>query len=121
MAKLSALKRPQFRSRFKLAHEDFVYIADKGLETIRNHAYDFVSARIASAFPKKDGKQTPMKGHPAFIAQHGTATCCRGCLEKWHGIEKGRVLTDDQVDDIVALIMLWIDLQISQDSPLITQ
>ena len=26
-----------------------------------------------------DGK-TPMRGHPVFIAQHATATCCRGCL-----------------------------------------
>lgn len=35
-----------------------------------------------------DGKQTPMRGHPVFIAQHATATCCRECLKKWHNIKK---------------------------------
>ena len=55
-----------------------------------------------------DGKQTPMKGHPVFIAQHATGTCCRGCLEKWHKISKGVALTDNQVNYVVALIMEWI-------------
>ena len=40
--------------------------------------------RIAPKEPLNDGKQTPMKGHPVFIAQHATATCCRECTRKWH-------------------------------------
>jgi hypothetical protein len=67
----------------------------KGLETIKKHAYYFINTRIASAFSKNDGNQTPMRGHPVFIAQHATATCCRGCISKWHGIEKGRVLNEN--------------------------
>jgi hypothetical protein len=56
-------------------------------------------------FPKNDGKQTPMSGHSAFIAQHATTTCCRKYVQKWHGIEKGRALNEKEVDFIVVLIV----------------
>src|SRR3546814_7102519 len=51
-----------------------------------------VEKRLAPAEPVNDGKQTPMRGHPVLIAQHATATCCRSCLAKWHGIPAGRLL-----------------------------
>ena len=111
-SKLFSLKKSKFRSKFKLTPEDRDYTATRGLETIRDHAFDFVNSRIAPDFPKNDGKQTPMRGHPVFIAQHATATCCRRCLQKWHGIEKGRTLTAAEVDYVVALIMGWIEGQI---------
>ena len=110
--KLTALKQSKFRSRFKLSEKDRDYIANKGLETIKEHAFQFVNTRVAPDFPRNDGKQTPMRGHPVFIAQHATATCCRGCIQKWHGIEKGRALNDDEVEFIVALIMEWIERQV---------
>jgi hypothetical protein len=75
--KLTSLGKSKFRSKFNLSQKDRDYIATKGLETIRDHAYKFINTRVAPAFPKNDGKQTPMKGLPVFIAQHGTATCCR--------------------------------------------
>jgi hypothetical protein len=50
----------------------------------------------------------PMKGYPVFIAQHGTSTCCRRCISKWHGIEKGRALSEVEVEFIVAAKMGWI-------------
>jgi exodeoxyribonuclease V alpha subunit len=53
-------------------------------------------------------KQTQMKGHPVFIAQHATATCCRGCLGKWHRIEKGRALTENEIGFVVELVMGWM-------------
>jgi hypothetical protein len=109
---LNALRRSKFRSKFQLTQKDRDYIAVKGLATIKEHAYSFINSRIAPAFPKNDGKQTPMKNHPVFIAQHATATCCRGCISKWHGIEKGRALSEAEVDFIVALIMRWIERQI---------
>src|SRR5210317_1157640 len=102
--KLISLGKSKFRSKFKLTQKDRDYIATKGLETIRDHAYQFINSRVAPAFPKNDGKQTPMKGHPVFIAQHGTASCCRKCIQKWHGIQKGRALNDAEVDFMVALI-----------------
>lgn len=109
---LELLKRSSFRSKFKLTDRDRQYIQDKGIETIKDHAFDFINSRIAPKFPKNDGKQTPMKGHPVFIAQHATATCCRGCLQKWHRIQKGRELSDNEVEFIVNLIMGWIEKQI---------
>ena len=87
--KLTSLKQSKFISKFKLSQKDRDYIAAKGLETIKEHAFQFANSRVAPDFPKNDGKQTPMRGHPVFLAQHATATCCRGCIQKWHGIEKG--------------------------------
>jgi hypothetical protein len=113
-AVMAALKKSTFRSRFKLAEKDRQYIQDKGIEVIRSHAFDFITSRLAPAFPKKDGKQTPMSGHPVFIAQHATATCCRGCLKKWHGVEKGRALSDDEVGLVMELVMAWIGDQVRQ-------
>ena len=110
--KLAALKQSKFRSKFKLAQKERDYIEAKGLRTIKDHAFQFVIKRIAPDFPKNDGKQTPMRGHPVFIAQHATATCCRGCIQKWHGIEKGRALNPEEVDYVVVLIMGWIDGQV---------
>ena len=109
---LTALKNSKFRSRFKLTDKDRQYINDKGITTIRSHAADFITSRLAPPNPKNDGKQTPMKGHPVFIAQHATATCCRGCLKKWYKIEKGRALTDDEIGFLVYLVMGWIEGQI---------
>ena len=109
--KLASLKKSNFRSKFRLSQKEQDYIDTKGFETIKEHAYQFIISRIAAAFPKNDGNQTPMRNHPVFIAQHATATCCRKCIQKWHGMEKGRELNAEEVDFIVALIMGWIELQ----------
>ena len=111
--KLASLRKSKFRSKFKLIQKDRDYISTKGLEIIKDHAFQFINSRVAHDFPKNDGKQTPMRGHPVFIAQHATATCCRGCIKKWHGIEKGRALNVKDVDFIVALIMDWIEEQLT--------
>ena len=108
---LESLGKSSFRSRFKLDEKDLSYIREKGIDIVRGHALDFVCSRIADPFPANDGKQTPMRGHPAFKAQHATATCCRGCLQKWHGIRKGKALTSGEIDFIVDLIMAWIKTQ----------
>jgi exodeoxyribonuclease V alpha subunit len=111
---LNSLKKSSFRSKFALTGKDRQYIENKGIEIIRKHACDFINLRIAPPVPKNDGKQTPMKGHPVFIAQHATATCCRGCIQKWHGIEKDSALNEKEVQYIVALIMGWIERQINE-------
>ncbi len=102
------LARSKFRSRFGLSDADRAYIARTGWETLRAQAEKIVRARLAPAMPRNDGRQTPMRGHPVFLAQHATATCCRGCLSKWHGIPTGRALTDDEVDRIVLILLAWI-------------
>lgn len=102
------LNKSKFRSGFHLSQADKNYIADKGIGTIRSHAADFVANRLAPENPKNDGEQTPMKGHPVFIAQHATACCCRGCLEKWHNIPSGKTLTREEQRYVVDVIMDWI-------------
>ncbi len=94
---LQALSKSKFRSGFKLKEKEKEYIKEKGLDTIEKHAYDFIRQRLAPKEIINDGKQTPMKGHPVFIAQHATATCCRGCLYKWHKIRKGKELTQKEI------------------------
>jgi len=109
---LEKLGHSSFRSRFRLSGKERHYAADKGLATIRQHALDFIRRRLAPAFPVNDGRQTPMKNHPVFIAQHATATCCRKCLEKWHGIRKGRALTEQEINYMADVIMQWIRLDL---------
>ncbi len=106
------LAKSDFRSKFKLKEKEFKYIEEKGLDVIRSHAADFIAKRIAPAYIKNDGKQTPMKGHPVFIAQHATATCCRGCINKWHHFPKGVDLSQSQQEYLVNIIMEWISRQL---------
>ena len=109
---LQRLKSSQFRAKFQLDEKDKKYIENKGLDVIRQHAYDFIDTRLAPANIENDGKQTPMRGHPVFKAQHACACCCRGCLEKWHRIPKGRDLKSDEKEFIVNLLMTWIENEI---------
>ena len=111
---LVRLSRSNFRSRFHLKAQDKQYIREKGWNTIADHAADFVSKRLAPAEPKNDGKQTPMRGHPVFIAQHATATCCRGCLAKWHDIPQGVALNDEQQRYVVTVIYHWLVIQMNK-------
>ena len=106
------LSRSKFRSRFHLTEKDKAYAREKGLDTIRSHANDFIEKRLAPAEIPNDGKQTPMRGHPVFIAQHATACCCRGCLAKWHGIPAGKALTEAQKQYVVDVLMTWIQREL---------
>ena len=94
------------------ASKDKDYVNSKGFDVIKSHAYDFIVKRLLPCGLANDGKQTPMRGHPVFIAQHATATCCRGCLYKWHHISKDKDLTQEQVDYIVLVIMRWIEKEV---------
>jgi hypothetical protein len=111
-AVVARLARSRFRSRFRLSATDRASAEAKGNDTIRSNARDFVAARLAPAEPRNDGKQTPMRGHPVFTAQHATATCCRGCLRTWHGIAPGRQLSEAEQEAVVDLIINWIDARL---------
>lgn len=107
------LSKSDFRKKFKLSQKDRLYLEQKGFDTIRSHAVDFIEKRIAPADIPNDGKQTPMRGHPVFTAQHATATCCRGCINKWHKFPKDVQLTNEQQKYLVDLIMEWIKRQVN--------
>jgi len=100
-----------FRQRFRLGPKERAYVADRGHATVMEHARDLIGKRLAPAEPSNDGRQTPMRGHPVFIAQHATATCCRSCLAKWHDIPTGRPLTSAEQDHVVAAVARWIEDQ----------
>jgi exodeoxyribonuclease V alpha subunit len=112
---LAKLSRSGFRAGFHLSRALRAYAEEKGTETLREHAREFVHTRLAPAYIPNDGKQTPMRGHPVFIAQHATATCCRGCLEKWYRVKAGRELTPAQEEKIVNLIMAWLEREMQND------
>ena len=105
---LEKLSKSKFRSSFHLKEKDIEYINKVGIEKIRQHAKDFIKTRLAPKYIPNDGKQTPMKGHPVFIAQHATATCCRSCLYKWHRIDMNKELTKNEINYIIDIIMTWI-------------
>ena len=110
---LVCLNRTKFRGSFHLNSKMKDYVRDKGLEKIESDANDLICKRIAPKFIANDGKQTPMKQvHPVFIAQHATGTCCRGCLERIHHIEKDKELSEEEIDYIVKVIMMWINKEI---------
>ncbi|HEX8423458.1 MAG TPA: DUF4186 domain-containing protein [Pyrinomonadaceae bacterium] len=104
----AALAASPFRRRFNLRGKELEYLRRKGLSVVLEHAADFVEKRLAPASPARDGKQTPMRHHPVFIAQHATATCCRGCLQKWHGIPKGRALEATEKAYVLEVIKTWL-------------
>lgn len=106
---LAKLQKSKFRSGFHLTKKDIDYINEKGLDVIRTHAADFVAKRLAPAEIPNDGKQTPMRGHPVFVAQHACACCCRGCLNKWYRVPQGRALTRTEQQKTVNLLMAWIE------------
>lgn len=108
-ALFARLARSDFRRRFRLGVKERAHLAAEGPATIRSHAEDFIAARLAPAQPKNDGRQTPMRGHPVFVAQHATASCGRSCLSKWHGIPPGWALTQTEQARIVESLMRWIE------------
>ena len=106
------LENSRFRSRFHLKQNDIDYIHEKGLDTIRKHAEDFITKREAPAYIPNDGKQTPMRGHPVFIAQRATATCFRECIRNLLKIQLGRELSQVQQEYLVDVIMTWIEREL---------
>lgn len=116
-ALLQRLSRSRFRARFHLGPAERAYADDKGRATIARHAGDFIARRLAPAQPSNDGRQTPMRGHPVFVAQHATACCCRACLAQWHGLPPDRALDADEQARLVALLMRWIDREMGHPAP----
>jgi Domain of unknown function (DUF4186) len=108
-ARLDALAGQRFRAKFHLRGRDAALVQLRGREAIRAHAEDLIGKRLAPALPYKDGKQTPYRGHPVFVAQHATATCCRSCLERWHQIPRGRELDADERAYVLDVIWAWIE------------
>jgi hypothetical protein len=117
-AVFEALAKSAFRRRFALGVREGRYLRERGMETVIAQAHELIAKRVAPATLANDGKQTPFRGHPVFIAQHATATCCRACLAKWHGIAANQALDDAQRQHIVDAIARWLRAQpLPPDAP----
>ena len=114
---VSALARSPFRRKFRLSVDDRALVREQGLEQMLVQAQEFVAQRLTPALPENEGRQTPFRGHPVFVAQHGTATCCRRCLEKWHHIQSGRMLSAAEENYIVTIIAAWLRGQLRPPRP----
>lgn len=110
---LNSLSKSKFRSKFILKEKDIEYIKEKGILKIESHAKDFIESRLSAKVILNDGAQTPMRGHPVFIAQHATATCCRKCIYKWHKIPMNKELNEEEKEYIKDVIMAWINNQLN--------
>ncbi|MBQ4198288.1 MAG: DUF4186 domain-containing protein [Kiritimatiellae bacterium] len=113
-AAFARLKKSEFRSQFHLSKVDRKYIAEKGMAKIRSHCADFIQTRLAPENPPNDGKQTPMRGHPVFKAQHACACCCRSCLAKWWKVPRGVEISNERQRGIVDFLMAWIELEMKR-------
>jgi hypothetical protein len=112
--RLARLVQQPFRGKFHLRAHERAFVQLRSMTTVREHAANLLAKRVAPAAPAKDGKQTPYKGHPVFVAQHATATCCRTCLERWHEIPKGREMTPDEQAYAVDVICRWIEREVDR-------
>jgi hypothetical protein len=106
--RIERIGRQPFRAGFHLRGRDAATVQLRGPAAIRRQAAELIAKRLAPAAPRKDGKQTPYRGHPVFVAQHATGTCCRTCLQRNHGIEKGRELTTEEQAYVVDVICRWL-------------
>lgn len=111
------LARSAFRRRFHLNAQDMAYLREKGLPLVLEHGQDFIARRLAPALPLRDGRQTPWKGHPVFVAQHATGTCCRSCLAKWHALPSGRRLSAGEQDYILSVLAHWLAGEMERPAP----
>lgn len=111
--RLARILRHPFRARFRLRGRDRAVVDLRGMDGVRRHAWELTGRRLAPARPANDGRQTPYRGHPVFVAQHATATCCRSCLRRWHGIAEGHELDTRERDYVVAVICRWIEREIA--------
>lgn len=92
----------------------------KGRDQLNEAARTRLEKSLGPAKPFRDGQQTGFKGNAIYYAQHATATCCRTCLEYWHGIPKGRDLSSGELDYCTKLVELFLELRLPElaDEPI---
>jgi hypothetical protein len=112
--RLILIGRQPFRAKFHLRGRERAKAELSAASTMRWHARDLITRRLAPAEPYKDGKQTPYRGHPVFVAQHATATCCRNCLLRCHRIPKGRELNKREREYVVDVVCRWIERELQE-------
>jgi len=86
------------------------YALRKGRKGLRARIEKELRDKVGKSKNFREGRQTKKQGNSIIpYAQHGTATCCRKCIEYWHGIEQGIELSDEDIAYFVELIMYFVE------------
>jgi len=109
-----ALKYETIRHHFwhvALDEKAVKYARRDGLKQLRDDSESRVRKSLGPEASRifRDGTQTPKTGKALFYAQHATATCCRKCVEYWHGIPRDRALSDEEIGYLAALVFRYIE------------
>lgn len=115
------VRKSDFRSKFLLGDKEIKYLYDKGLEIVRNNAFDIFRNHLAATHDEIVVHHTPLMDHPVFKAQQATATCCRECIAKWHGISTLNELSGDELSYLVDIALIWLCDNIDDDVPVFKQ
>ncbi|MDP2857266.1 MAG: DUF4186 family protein [Bacillota bacterium] len=88
----------------------------RGLVVLRQEAEKRIHTSVGPPRSEifRDGTQTPTSGNVLYYAQHATATCCRRCIEAWHGIDRNRRLTGTEESYMVELVMLYVSRRLPE-------
>jgi len=84
------------------------YARRKGRDGIREAAEKRIRASVARPRHPLEGRQTPFSDNPLYYGQHAVAACCRACIEEWHSIPKDRNLTEDEIQYLSELVILYV-------------
>jgi hypothetical protein len=82
-----------------------------GIGALKSKVRPLLEKKIVPAKIFRDGTQTKKEGSAIHYAQHATATCCRKCLEYWHGVERNRELTKEELSYCEGLVLAYLDLR----------
>lgn len=89
------------------------YARRKGKTGLKTAAQRHIEKAVANPTHPRQGRQTPRETSPTaniiHYAQHATASCCRKCLEEWHGIPPDRFLFVEEISYLRDLVMLYVD------------
>ena len=110
-----ALKFEMIRHHFwhiSLSQYAIRYALRKGRKDLSQATENQIRRAVGPASPPFDGRQTPRETSPKanaiHYAQHATASCCRKCIEEWHGIPQGRTLSNQEIVYLSDLAMRYL-------------
>lgn len=118
---IKSLKQEFFRRRYwarNIDEELIISVYKKSISEVEKEVEKRIRRYINKRFKENpyDGRQTPLDGSIIFYAQHATGTCCKKCIEEWHGIKRNDLLTDKQIKYLVKLIMVYIKKRMNSPS-----
>ena len=94
------------------------HASKKGMDALREGAVHRLRKYVGRPRSElsRDGMQTPFSGNVIYYAQHATATCCRKCIEAWHGIGRECHLTEEEIAYFAELMMHYIETRLAEPS-----